>query len=139
MGRSWNDRGQLVMSKEFHQQRFLYSLVMILCTNALWGQEPTDSAFQSELNRFCVDCHSKELQKGQVQLDQWADMDASVQVTFLSKIDEQLYLRQMPPADEIQPTDSELRTLEALVQQQFEQLGATSTFRAKLRSPSYGN
>jgi hypothetical protein len=127
------------MDRQLRYRRILYSLVIFLCANSLWGQDTIRSAFQSELNRFCVDCHSKEIQEGQVQLETWADLDVSLQVALLSKIDEQLYLHQMPPADEVQPTDSERQALEELIQQQFEHLGATSSFRAKLRSPSYGN
>jgi hypothetical protein len=127
------------MDLEQRKWRLLYSLAILLGTSSLWAQEETVSSFQAELNHFCVDCHSSEVQEGQVRLDKWADLDASRQAALLGKIDEQLYLRQMPPADEEQPTEQQRRVLEERVQQQLEHLGATSSFRAKLQSPHYGN
>ncbi|MGY8770277.1 MAG: DUF1588 domain-containing protein [Pirellulales bacterium] len=94
------------------------------------------SSVQGILNSYCIDCHGEG---DDVQLHNFADLGHDFQSTLLNKVEEQLYLKKMPPEAEDQLSEDELQQLLAWVNSQYETLGETSKFREKLKTPAYGN
>jgi len=49
------------------------------------------------LGKYCVDCHDDETQKGDVRLDNLADLNIGDRLDLLNRIQEQVYIGEMPP------------------------------------------
>ena len=94
---------------------------------------------QTFLNKYCLDCHDDEVQKGKVRLDNFSTLENLAKDEMLNKIEEQVYLSQMPPKKKKQPSDAEKDELFKAVHIQFETLGLSSKFTEKLKRPAYGN
>ncbi len=99
----------------------------------------TAKEVQHILNKYCTDCHGEHEKEGNVSLHDFSQLGTGFQSELLNKIEEQLYLEQMPPEDADQPSETERQHLFASVKTQFEILGERSTFREKLRTPHFGN
>jgi hypothetical protein len=99
----------------------------------------TPEKVQALLNKYCTACHGEKEKEGNVRLHQFSQLSKDFQSTLLNKIEEQLYLEQMPPEDEEQPSDKERQQLFDWVNAHFARLGDRSKFREKLKTPAYGN
>jgi hypothetical protein len=87
----------------------------------------------------CLDCHGEDEMKGDVRLDNFETLSPDEQTALLNRVEEQVYLRQMPPSKKKQLTDGEWEDLTAWISGGFESLDQKSKFRAKLRYPKFGN
>ena len=91
------------------------------------------------LESHCLDCHDADTQKGEVRLDTLAGMALQPRLDLLNRVQEQLFLKDMPPAKrKKQPTESERTALAGWVSEELRKHGA-SKLEEKLRYPSYGN
>ncbi len=69
---------------------------------------------QPILARYCLDCHSTEAQKGDLDLERFTTpADAQREPRVWQGVAEQLALREMPPKDKPQPTPAERERLES--------------------------
>lgn len=97
------------------------------------------SQLQRRLVGHCTDCHSGGVQEGKVRLDNLSELSSGGRTELLARIEEQVYLGQMPPKEEPQLTEIEREKTLALLIVNFDAMGATSGFREKLKTPGYGN
>ena len=64
------------------------------------------------LTQYCISCHSTEKQKGQLDLERFESLkEAQSEPEIWKQIIEQVSLGEMPPAEKVQPTSEERRTL----------------------------
>ena len=56
---------------------------------------------------YCYNCHDDLVQKGEVDLIALPELDQDARLELLNRIEEQIYLSQMPPKDKEQPTATE--------------------------------
>ena len=92
------------------------------------------------LNKFCYECHDSEIQKGNIRLDNLVSLNVDTKVELLNKIEEQVYLNQMPPPEKKQKLSPAVKTsLLSLLSSQYNALKVKSKFQDKLRYPDYGN
>ncbi|OUW82340.1 MAG: hypothetical protein CBD74_07185 [Saprospirales bacterium TMED214] len=94
---------------------------------------------QRKLQEHCTDCHSEDVQEGEVRLDNLSALSSDRKTELLAQIEEQVYLERMPPEDEPQLNGVERDRTLAVLTSNFEVMGRTSGFREKLKTPSYGN
>jgi hypothetical protein len=117
----------------------LFVLSTLPCSVNAADATSSFARMQQGLNGHCVDCHSGDVQEGDVRLDNIADLSDPRKTALLNKIEEQIFLKRMPPEDEDQPTAEERKELLSVVTLSFSALGAPSMFRAKMKAPGYGN
>ena len=94
---------------------------------------------QKLLNKYCTDCHGAKKKKGDIRLHNIADLSKDFQSNLLNKIEQEIFLENMPPDDEDQPTDEERQQLFTWLNSQYQRLEEKSKFRDKLRTPAFGN
>ncbi|QTN31097.1 DUF1588 domain-containing protein [Akkermansiaceae bacterium] len=90
------------------------------------------------LEDTCFECHEDGTEKGDVRLDNLADLPLSARLDLLNRMQEQVYLKQMPPPKKSQPTEEERGHLVAWISGNLHAHNA-SKLEEKLRYPSYGN
>lgn len=106
---------------------------------ALAENTATETRLQQLLSQHCSDCHSADLQEGSVRLDDFATLDSARKESLLNRIEEQVFIGRMPPADGGELTARQHGEILSLVKGKFAELGTTSLFREKIKSPGYGN
>jgi hypothetical protein len=122
--------------------RWIACLSMMLAFRsamALAGENAEDTRLQQVLSQYCSDCHSADVQEGSVRLDNFAALDAARKEGLLNRIEEQVFIGRMPPADVGELTSRQQDEILSLVEGNFAELGTTSLFREKIKSPGYGN
>lgn len=91
------------------------------------------------LENYCYSCHDEWEQKGGLQLDELGQIPLESRLDVLNKVQEQLYLGQMPPKKKKkQPTEAERSKMLSWVAAELKKHNA-STLEGKLRYPNYGN
>ncbi len=91
------------------------------------------------LSTYCFSCHDADSEKGDIRLDNLADLPLAGRLALLNQMQEQLYLGEMPPEEEkAQPGDPERQLLADWVAGELKKHDA-STLEEKLRYPDYGN
>lgn len=111
----------------------------ILLLAGVGAQAEISPEVDAILDRHCYGCHDDLVQKGGVDLFALPELSPDARLELLNRIEEQVYLSQMPPKDEEQPTAAEIEQLLAWVSESFTTLGAKSEFRDKLHEPEFGN
>ena len=97
------------------------------------------SSIQSSLNKFCYDCHDGDIQKGDIRLDNLNTLQHERRLELLNKVQEQLYVKEMPPKKKKnQPSEKEREALFNWASTELEKYQA-SKLDDKLRYPDYGN
>ncbi len=86
----------------------------------------------------CQDCHEDGTQKGDIRLDNLAELPLDVRLDLMNKMQEQVFLEHMPPKKKSQPTEAERKDLVAWLSKELNAHGA-SKLEEKLRMPAYGN
>ena len=97
------------------------------------------SAVHALMKQHCLDCHDSETQEGQIRLDSLSQLEPGGRLELLNKIEEQIYLKQMPPKTEKPLAASDREALLEWITADFKALNSQSSFRQKLRDPYYGN
>jgi hypothetical protein len=122
-------------------KRFLLIVQIVvfgLCLNAS-PKVTVPQEVQKILERYCTDCHGAKKKKGDVRLHDIANLEKDFQSHLLNKIEEQLFIEAMPPKDEDQLSQKELKQISDWLEIQYKQLNEASKFRAKLKTPAFGN
>ena len=111
---------------------------LVLITSGLSlarGAEPY-TPIQPFLDRYCVECHGESKQKGEVRLDDFIEIDGAL----WSDIYDQIYHYDMPPEDELQPSDKERDFISDLVMQiSQDETYSISTGYRRLNRREYAN
>jgi hypothetical protein len=91
------------------------------------------------LDQHCYSCHEEGTEKGDLRLDNLGELPLSARLDLMNRIQEQVYLKQMPPPKKkSQPTDGERAELGTWLWKELHTHNA-SKLEEKLRYPSYGN
>ena len=122
---------------------FRYGRVFLLCLSACTSGRADDAftlpeSVQAVVNQRCVDCHGPDTSEGDVQLDSLASLDLEARLDLLNRVQEQLFLKRMPPEDGEQPTAAELARLADWVSHELHRHKASS-LDTKLQRAEYGN
>ena len=91
------------------------------------------------LDQYCYSCHEDGTEKGDVRLDNLAELPLDARLDLMNRMQEQVYLGQMPPKKKKSQPDADER--KALVDWVAGELGKHNASRLedKMRYPSYGN
>ena len=118
---------------------FLFTLVLLLISTANATDEyPT--VIQPFLSKYCNDCHNPDSHSGDFSLGQISsDFQAEESSQHWLKILDQLVFRNMPPADEQQPSSTEIADVTRWINKNLLAAGKGDLYRKKLLSPEYGN
>lgn len=90
------------------------------------------------LEKRCVACHDDGTSEGDVRLDVLSTLDTGARLAVLNRVQDQLFFRTMPPAEEEQPTDAERAVVADWVRAELRKHNA-SELDQKLTYPNYGN
>lgn len=90
------------------------------------------------LDTYCYSCHDEDTQKGKINLIELSEMKVDARLDLLNKMQEQVYIREMPPIKKKQPSDEERAELMDWIAEELKKHNA-SKLEEKLRFPSYGN
>ncbi|NNE92675.1 MAG: DUF1587 domain-containing protein, partial [Verrucomicrobiales bacterium] len=90
----------------------LVILVLLASSISVHAADPY-APIQPFLKKYCVECHNAEKQKGEVRLDDFDSIDGAL----WSNIFDQVHHADMPPEDELQPSDEERDRIAKLVDQ----------------------
>ena len=121
----------------------LFVIILGSLASVVSAAEPIPFAISNPaaavLEAHCLDCHDADTQKGEVRLDALAGMALQPRLDLLNRVQEQLFLKDMPPAKrKKQPSEEERAALAGWVSGELRRHGA-SKLEEKLRYPSYGN
>lgn len=90
------------------------------------------------LSKHCAVCHGTDSAEADIQLVALTELGLDARLELFNRIEEQLFLRRMPPEDEQQPTAAERTRLADWVALQLGQHNA-SKLAKKLQKPEFGN
>jgi len=90
------------------------------------------------LDSYCYTCHNEDRQKGDIRLDNLADLDTSKRLDLLNRIQEQVYFQHMPPKEKDQPTEAERKEILGVISKELG-IHDASTLEGKLKKPEFGN
>ena len=97
-----------------------------------------ESAAGEVLEQYCISCHEEGTEKGDVRLDNLGELSLTSRLDLMNRMQEQVYLKQMPPKKKTQPSDAERAELGSWLWGELHAHNA-SKLEEKLRYPSYGN
>ncbi len=119
--------------------------ISCMATATFASSQVADGAFKIDgrvgplLEKYCISCHEEGAEKGNVRLDHLSDLPKQARLDLMNQMLEQVYLKQMPPADKkSQPTDEERGRLAGWLWQELRSHNAAK-LDEKLRYPAYGN
>ena len=90
------------------------------------------------LQTYCCSCHNADAQNGEVRLDNLESLTLDARLTLLNRAHEQIFIGEMPPKDEVQPSEAERELLTDWIGKELRAHGV-SKLEDKLRMPEYGN
>ena len=121
-------------------------MIAVFCLSWVSAVGPTwaesllvEARLQHILDKHCVDCHAKDIHESDVRLDEFAERTLAEKERLLNRVEEQVYLSQMPPKDEAQLSLVEREELLGALTSCFTALGKKSQFREKIKAPEFGN
>ena len=95
---------------------------------------------QKSLNKFCIECHDADLDEGKVRLDNFSSLSADLKFEMLNRMEEQIYLNEMPPKDEkVRPDKATVNEWLTTIEKWNEFNKSKSKFKTKLSQPKYAN
>lgn len=86
----------------------------------------------------CYDCHEDGTTKGDIRLDNLTELPLYARLELMNRMQEQVYLKQMPPKKKKQPSEKEHNQIIAWLSNELHAYDA-SKLEEKLRYPAYGN
>ena len=90
------------------------------------------------LQKFCFDCHDEDVQKGKVRLDNLSSLSLDARLEMLNRVQEQIYIKEMPPKKKKQPSEAERQRAINWLDTELKKHNAAK-LEEKLRYPDYGN
>ncbi len=115
-----------------------------VCLFARGGKAQTPAPFQvadqpaALIGKYCLDCHEDGTEKGGIRLDNLGELTLNARLDLMNKMQEQVYLSQMPPKKKAQPSEEERKELGSWLWSELHAYKA-SKLEDKLRYPSYGS
>ena len=67
--------------------------------------------------------HSEWEEKGEIRLDEFGELSLNARLELLNRVQEQVFLKQMPPEDEKQPTRKQVAEVTAWLQEELAAAG----------------
>ncbi len=119
----------------------LFAFIVFGSTSViLWADDAfvVPAGTEKALRQSCLECHGADSAEGDVRLNALSEMGQDARLALLNKVQEQLYLRQMPPSDAPQPSDADRKQLVEWVAQELHKYKA-SQLEIKLQRPEFGN
>ena len=99
----------------------------------------TSDKVQELMMNYCFDCHDGDSKKGDIQLDNLESLVLEDRLDLLNKVQEQLYIKEMPPKKKkVQPNAKDRQSLLDWISVELGNHNA-STLEEKLRYSNYGN
>jgi len=108
-----------------------------------WSAAAADRAFRVQpvmgklLDQYCFSCHD-DTAKGDVRLDNLESLALDARLDLLNRMQEQIFIGEMPPKKKKQPAEAERNLLVEWLSKELQAHGA-SKLEDKLRKPEYGN
>jgi mono/diheme cytochrome c family protein len=96
------------------------------------------AATQLVLKKNCVTCHGEDTEEANVRLDDLDSLSLNAQLDLLNRVQEQLFLGNMPPQEAKQPAEAKREQLANWISGELRKHNAAK-FEDKLRTPAYGN
>lgn len=90
------------------------------------------------LENYCVSCHEDGTTKGEVRLDKLETLPLDARLDLLNRVQEQLFIGEMPPPKKSQPTEAERALMMEWIGKELRAHHA-SKLEEKMRMPEYGN
>ena len=123
-----------------------FAVGMISMGSSLWGETKkksfNDFKISEEaadlLENYCYSCHEDGTEKGDLRLDNLAELELNSRLDLLNKMQEQLHFEEMPPKKKEQPSEVERASLVSWISDELEKHNA-SKLEDKLRMPDFGN
>lgn len=107
-------------------------------TSSVAAEFRVDPKAAEILSNYCTDCHEEGTEKGDIRLDNLAELTLDARLDLMNRALEQVYLKQMPPKKKDQPSEAERSALGSWIWDELHAHNA-SKLEDKLRYPSYGN
>ena len=122
------------------------AFTVILPTSIIGSARAADEAHSFQfpekadiiLDSYCYRCHDEDEQKGDIRLDNLAELETSKRLDLLNRMQEQLYFQHMPPKRKDQPSEDEHKSILAFLSSELAAHNA-STLEGKLQKPEFGN
>jgi hypothetical protein len=121
--------------------RWLCAILAASCftfASSLPASDVDAHAAGTVLNNYCFSCHDADSAKGDIRLDHLAEIPLNERLALLNRVQEQLFLEEMPPRKKTQPDQDERQLLYRWVSEELAEHDA-STLAEKLTYPDYGN
>src|SRR5687768_7062234 len=140
------NQGTSVPANGFRGQLLVVGIALIFIgLNPARASESKDSIVRAVVERYCTDCHGKDVQKGNLDLERVSSADVGAHPQIWEKVVRRVRARQMPPAEKKRPDDSTYRTMLAELESSLDAAwarkpnpGRTDTFR-RLNRTEYQN
>ncbi|MFT5129362.1 MAG: hypothetical protein ACI8W8_002984 [Rhodothermales bacterium] len=116
----------------------------LLFLTLIAGSAFAESAFRTSLQadtllgRYCLDCHDDEVEKGDVRLDNLGELKLADRLDLLNRVQEQLYIGEMPPKKKKQPSDTDHEELMAWLTGELRK-HSSAKLDETMRRYEYGN
>jgi Protein of unknown function (DUF1588)/Protein of unknown function (DUF1592)/Protein of unknown function (DUF1585)/Planctomycete cytochrome C len=120
--------------------RLVAFLVFGASSFLLGAEEPLvlPNGIEKMLRQSCQECHGADTAEGDVRLNALDQLNLDARLALLNKVQEQLYLKQMPPKDAPQLSHADRTQLVEWVSQELHKHKA-SQLEIKLQRPEFGN
>jgi hypothetical protein len=124
-----------------HPSGFIRAFAFILFVSfatSQWSWAAPPPEVEVILDNYCFSCHDADKQKGEIRLDHLGTLPLDARLDLLNRVQEQLYIKGMPPTKKQPPAPAERKQLTEWVSAELKAHDA-STLEDKLRYPEYGN
>lgn len=91
------------------------------------------------MKKYCYECHGASWVEADVRLDVIATVSQDERIGLLEKVQEVLYLRRMPPKDELQLSQQHRDMVAGWIQSELAKAGRAEAFNQRMQSPRYAN
>ena len=134
------------VSQCFRGQLLVAGIALIFIgLNPAGASESKDSIVRAVVERHCTDCHGKDIQKGNLDLERLSSADVGAHPQIWEKVVRRVRARQMPPAEKKRPDESTYRMMLGELESALDAAwarkpnpGRTDTFR-RLNRTEYQN
>ena len=134
---------RLESAKSYPSARFIrlsFGLFFLFFSGTLIAADEYEQSIEPFLKKHCIGCHGAKDPSAEFSLmTASSEFDRPAVSEYWLKILDQLVFRNMPPADEQQPTSGEIAEVTQWINNGLLAAGKGDIYRKKLLSPEYGN
>lgn len=94
---------------------------------------------QQLLNTYCIACHGKDKQKGKIRFDTLDQLHHEKRTELLTLAQEVIHFGEMPPPEDPQPSDVEMKTIMGWLGKELASSSADAIFAERMLKPGMGN